>query len=129
MGVRVVACEMAGVTLRAPLAPNINHHATVFGGSTSAVGILAPWTWLNFALRSAGQTSRLVIQRNTMDYLAPITGEFEARCDGVPGEPFGEFLRRLERYGKARVTLTAVLTCEGEKVAAFSGEYVAAQEV
>lgn len=128
MGVRVSACDAAGVTLRAPLAPNINHHATVFGGSTSAVAILSAWTWLNFALGSAGQTSRLVIQRNTVDYLAPITGEFEARCAGLPAEQFEEFLRTLERYGKARATLGSVLTCSGEKVAAFSGDYVAARD-
>lgn len=128
MGVRVLACDPAGVTLRAPLAPNINHHATVFGGSTSAVGILAAWAWLHFALRSAGHTSRLVIQRNTVNYLAPITHDFEARCTGLPVEQFEEFLRTLDRYGKARATLTAVLTCEGEKVATFSGEYVAARK-
>jgi len=127
MGVHVVACEAAGVTLRAPLAPNINHHQTVFGGSTSAVAILAAWTWLNFALRAADQTSRLVIQRNTVDYLAPITREFEAHCAGMPAAQLEEFLRTLERYGKARATLTAVLTCKGEKVATFSGDYVAAR--
>ena len=128
MGVRVTACDATGVTLHAPLAPNINHHATVFGGSTSAVGILAAWTWLHFALRSARHTSRLVIQRNTVNYLAPITDDFEARCDGLPGAQFDEFVATLDRYAKARVTLTAVLTCKGEKVATFSGEYVAARE-
>lgn len=127
MGVSVLACDATGVTLRAPLAPNINHHATVFGGSTSAVGILSAWAWLHFALRSAGLTSRLVIQRNTVDYLAPITREFEARCAGLPAEAFEEFLRTLDRYGKARVTLAAVLTCQDKKVATFSGDYVAAR--
>jgi len=127
MGVRVLACDAAGVTLRAPLAPNINHHATVFGGSTSAVGILSAWTWLHFALRSAGHTSRLVIQRNTVDYLAPITRDFEAHCGGLPPGQFEEFLRTLDRYGKARAKLTASLTCGGEKKAAFSGDYVAAR--
>ena len=127
MGVRVVACDVAGVTLRAPLAPNINHHATVFGGSTSAVGILAAWTWLNFSLRSAGHTSRLVIQRNTVNYLAPIKGEFESRCTGLPAAQFEEFLRTLDRYGKARATLSAVLTYKGEKAATFTGDYVAAR--
>ena len=125
MGVRVAACDAAGVTLRAPLAPNINHRATVFGGSTSAMAILAAWTWLNFALRAAGPMPRLVIQRNTVDYLAPITGEFEAHCAGLPGEKFGRFRRTLERHGKARATLAVVLTCKGGKVAEFSGEFVA----
>jgi len=129
MGVRVVACDAGGVTLRAPLAPNINHHATVFGGSTSAVAILSAWTWLHFALRAAGHTSRLVIQRNTVDYLAPITRDFEAHCPALPAARLEEFLRALDRYGKARVTLTAGLTCKGEKAAAFSGDYVAVRAV
>ena len=125
MAVRVVACDTAGATLAAPLAPNINHRATVFGGSASAVAILAAWTWLHFALRGAGQPARLVIQGNTMEYLAPITGDFEARCAAPPPATVEKFLRTLDRYGKARITVTAGLTCEGEKVALFRGEYVA----
>jgi len=125
MGVGVVTCDPAGVKLRAPLEPNINHRATVFGGSASAVAILAAWTWLHFALRAAGHTSRLVIQRNTVEYLAPIATGFEADCPGLAEAPFAQFLRTLDRHGKARATLTATLTCGGRKVAAFSGDYVA----
>jgi thioesterase domain-containing protein len=125
MGVAVVACEDAGVTLRAPLAPNINHRATVFGGSVSAVTILAAWTWLHFSLRAAGHTSRLVIQRNTVEYLRPVAAGFEVHCPGLPAAQFTQFLRMLDRHGKARATLTAVLRCEGEQAAEFSGEYVA----
>ena len=91
------------------------------------MGILSAWAWLHFALRSAGHTSRLVIQRNTVDYLAPITRDFEARCTGLAPEAFQEFLRTLDRHGKARATLTAVLTCQDKKVATFSGDYVAAR--
>jgi thioesterase domain-containing protein len=127
MGVRVLVCDADGVTLHAPLAPNINHHSTAFGGSTSAVAILSAWTWLHFALLSAGRTSRLVIQRNTVDYLAPVTGDFEACCTGLPVAEFEEFLHTLERYGKARATLGAVIICGGEKAAVFSGDYVAAR--
>lgn len=125
MEVRVRACEAAGATLAAPLAPNINHRATVFGGSASAVAILAAWTWLHFTLRAAGQPSRLVIQGNTMDYLAPIAGDFEARCDAPPAATVEKFLRTLSRHGKARIAVAAVLTCDGQKVATFGGEYVA----
>ena len=127
MGIMVVACDAAGATLRAPLAPNINHRATVFGGSASAAAILAAWTYLHFALRAAGQPARLVIQHNTMDYLAPIATVFEARCPALPAAALDRFLRTLQRHGKARVTLPAVLLCEGRKVAAFSGDYVAAK--
>jgi thioesterase domain-containing protein len=125
MGVRVIAAESDRVTLSAPLAPNINHRATVFGGSASAIAILAAWTWLHFTLRAAGQPSRLVIQKNTVDYLAPIAGEFEAHCVAPPAAPIEKFLRTPARHGRARIAVAAVLTCDAEKVAAFSGDYVA----
>ena len=41
MAVEVRAADATGVELYAPLAPNINHRDTVFGGSASAVAILA----------------------------------------------------------------------------------------
>lgn len=125
MGVRVLAAESAAVVLGAPLEPNINHRSTVFGGSVSAVTILAAWTWLHFSLRAAGHTSRLVIQRNTVEYLAPVVAAFEVRCAGLPPAQFERFLRTLERHGKARAVLAADLACGGRKAASFSGEYVA----
>jgi thioesterase domain-containing protein len=125
MGVRVLACDRSGVTLTAPLVPNINHRSTVFGGRASAVAILAAWTWLHTALRVAGEPARLVIQGNTMNYLAPITGDFQARCDAPPRAQVEKFMRTRSRHGKARMTVAAVLACEGEIVATFSGDYVA----
>ena len=41
MQVTVVEASFQQVVLTAPLAPNINHRETVFGGSASAVAILA----------------------------------------------------------------------------------------
>ena len=125
MGVKVILCDATGVRLRVPLAPNINHRATVFGGSASAVAILAAWTWLHFALRTAELPSRLVIQSNTVDYLAPITDDFEAHCAALPAAASEKFLRTLRRHGKARVELSAVLERGGETLAKFRGDYVA----
>lgn len=125
MGVRVQACDAAGATLTAPLAPNLNHRATVFGGSASAVAILAAWTWLHFTLQTAGQPSRLVIQKNGMEYLAPIVGDFEASCVAPSKATLEKFLHTLSRHDKARVTLGATLMCNGAKVATFTGGYVA----
>ena len=66
MQVSVVEVLPAGVVLSAPLAPNINHRDTVFGGSASALAILAAWSLLHTRLSGEGIASRLVIQRNTM---------------------------------------------------------------
>jgi thioesterase domain-containing protein len=125
MGVRVLVATRAGITLGAPLAPNINHRATVFGGSVSAVAILAAWAWLHWALRDAGLTARLVIQRNTVEYLAPVAGDFEARCAGVSEAAFEKFEQQFRRLGKARVTLAAELIFEQKVAAEFEGDYVA----
>jgi thioesterase domain-containing protein len=66
-----------------------------------------------------------VIQRNTIDYLAPITADFGAECPAVTAEKLARLVKMLRRHGRARIGLSAHLTCAGAKVAAFSGEYVA----
>jgi thioesterase domain-containing protein len=125
MGVAVRQCDQAGAVLTAPLAPNLNHRSTVFGGSASAVAILAGWTWLHFNLRETGLNCRVVIQGNTMDYLAPIAGDFTAECAGVSPAAWEKFLKTLRRHSRARMKLTADLKFKGVRVAGFSGEYVA----
>src|SRR5581483_6434170 len=51
MGVRVRAASPERVELAAPLAPNINHHETLFGGSGAAIATLSAWTLVNIRLR------------------------------------------------------------------------------
>lgn len=46
MQVTVVSVAEAAVVLSAPLAPNINHRDTLFGGSALAIAILAAWSLL-----------------------------------------------------------------------------------
>lgn len=125
MGVSVRQCDFTGVVLEAPLAANINHRATVFGGSASAVAILAGWTWLHFALREAGRPCRVVIQRNTMEYDVPIYGNFTAECAGVPAAVWEKFLATLRRHRRARVEVAVMLKLSDARVAGFIGEYVA----
>jgi thioesterase domain-containing protein len=79
MQVRVDAVSDDHVLLSAPLAPNINHRDTVFGGSASALAILSAWSLLHVRMRKSGVVARLVIQSNRMDYLKPVAGAFAAR--------------------------------------------------
>jgi len=44
MQICVVDVRDDSITLRALLAPNVNHSNTIFGGSASAVAILAAWS-------------------------------------------------------------------------------------
>ncbi len=125
MDVRVQQCTMDEVVLSGSLRPNLNHRSTVFGGSASAVAILAAWTWFHWALLDAKQQCRVVIQRNQMEYKLPIDGDFTAHCSGLDGARWSRLQRTLRRYGKARAALAAVLKLQGNEVAQFTGDYVA----
>ena len=123
MQVVAVSVSPDAVVLRAPLAPNINHRETVFGGSASALAILAAWSLLHVRLRGSG--SRLVIQRNSMEYLLPMAGEFTAGSALARPDEWPRFLRMLERRGTARATVVAELTCGGQTTGRLEGDFVA----
>lgn len=125
MGIRVVEATLDGVTLSAPLEPNVNHRSTVFGGSCASVAILAAWTLVHLRVQAAGIDGRVVIQRGATEYRLPIQGTFVATC-ASPGDPtWDRFIRALGRRGQARVELEVVVTSEDSVVASFSGAYVA----
>jgi thioesterase domain-containing protein len=125
MAVRVLSIAEDKVTLGAPLGPNINHRDTVFGGSASALAILSAWSLLHLRLSAAGQPSRVVIQRNSMNYLAPIAGDFTATASSPPSAEWDGFLRMLTRRGLARISIGAELEYQGKVGGRLSGEFVA----
>jgi thioesterase domain-containing protein len=125
MGVEVVEATGARVTLSAPLAPNINHRETVFGGSASAVALLSAWALLYLRLKHAGFDSRVVVQRNTMSYDRPIRGDFTATAT-VADADWRKFIDMLKRKGRARIAAGATVYCNEETVGRLDGEFVAA---
>jgi thioesterase domain-containing protein len=125
MGVRVAAVSLERAELRAPLAPNINHRATVFGGSAAALAILASWTVLHVRCVAAGIDARLVIQRHEMTYEEPISADFAAICELRDGPAWERFLATLERRGRARIELIAQLIQASRVAASSRGDFVA----
>ena len=111
------------VTLVAPLAPNINHRETVFGGSASALALLAAWALLYLRLRDEGFDARVVVQRNTMEYLRPIGGDFSATAAAPVQWP--RFVATLRRKRRARIGVTVDLRCRKEIVGSLAGDFVA----
>jgi thioesterase domain-containing protein len=128
MGVRVRLATPARVELAAPLAPNINHHETLFGGSGSAIATLSAWTLVNLRLRQSGVRARLVIQRNSMSYEEPIQGDFTAVCELPDEAPWRRFLAMIERRGRGRITMNAHLVYDARPVASFEGDFVALRD-
>ena len=125
MVVRVVSVADNQVVLGAPLAPNINHRDTIFGGSAAAVATLAAWSLLHLRLISAGLPSRIVIQHSVMDYLAPMAADFTATATLSASADWDGFIRMLTRRGRARIELRAELICEGQKGGLLHGDFVA----
>lgn len=125
MGLTALAVSDSEVVLQAPLAPNINHRETVFGGSAAALAILAAWSLVHCRLRGQGIDGRLIIQRNTMAYERPITGEFTATAALDPSADWQRFSQLLTRRGRARIGVAAVLGCAGLVAGRFSGDFVA----
>jgi thioesterase domain-containing protein len=125
MGVQVKVATPLHVLLSAPLAPNINHHHTVFGGSGVVLATLAAWTLLHLRLENERLDAQLVIQRSSMEYERPIAGDFEAECRFADEPAWCRFRSTLERRGRARMTLTARLLHAAHEMGSFVGDFVA----
>jgi len=128
MDVEVLEASAAHVLLEAPLAPNINMHGTMFGGSGATLALLAAWSVLHLKLEAEGLASKLVIHRTETEYLLPVEGSARAsaRLDTVDWETFRH---TYDRRGRARRTVTAELLYDGEVAARLTGEFVAISEV
>jgi thioesterase domain-containing protein len=125
MAVEVEIATPQVVRLVAPLAPNINHHGTVFGGSASAVAVLSAWGLLHVAMMDANIKADLVVQKSSMSYELPITGKFIAEAAPPAPEIMQRFLATLKKHKRARITIHSVLNCNGKKVGEFEGDFVA----
>ena len=125
MGIGVRSVTLGEVVLLAPLAPNINHHDTVFGGSASAICILAAWSLVHVRLRAERIAGQLVIQRNVMEYLLPLDQEFTARAALTDEAAWARFVRLLQRRGKARIEIDATLEGAGQVAGRLTGTFVA----
>jgi thioesterase domain-containing protein len=126
MGMRVLHFERSRVVLCAPLAPNINHRETFFGGSAAALATLAAWALAHERVRDdSGLDVHVVIQRSSMEYLEPAAAEVQAECVAPPDKEWQRLVRSVRRWGKGRIQLAVQLHAEGSVVGSFEGEFVA----
>jgi thioesterase domain-containing protein len=125
LGLKVTGYDGNTVRLWAPLEPNLNHRQTAFGGSVSALGILAGWTLLHLKLGQRGDPAQLVIQHSATDYIGPVATDFSAVCTLPAARDWEKFEQSFRRYGKARIHLESLIEVEGRVLARHSGRYVA----
>ncbi|WP_405231815.1 YiiD C-terminal domain-containing protein [Lentisalinibacter salinarum] len=125
MGVGVRSEDPERVVLAAPLAPNINHKQTAFGGSVAALATLAAWSLAQLRAWQAGDGITLVIRDSRMEYLRPVTAELVAVCEFDDDAAWQRALAQLRRRGRARLELASRLESAADGTAArFHGTFV-----
>ena len=123
MGIRVSAYDGTSLRLTAPLAPNINHQSTAFGGSLYSLAVLCGWGMLYLKLAEAALHKHIVIQESNIRYLLPVDHEMQAECS-LDATALKPFLRMLAKHGRARLSIDVVIKHHGRPAVEFSGRYV-----
>jgi thioesterase domain-containing protein len=127
MGLDVIGWQDQTLRLHLPLAPNVNHKSTMFGGSLYCGAVLAGWGWLHLRLREEGiEGGHIVIQEGQISYPLPVTGDAVAQCQAPDDKAWKRFVAAWQRYGRGRLTLETCVFNQGSSDAAvrFSGQYV-----
>ena len=125
VGVKVLRADGEGVLLAAPLAANLNHRETFFGGSAAVLATLAAWALAHRKLmEEEGLEAHLVIQRSRMEYLEPAAAEVHAECLAPAPEQWHRMLRTVQGRGRGRIELGVVLRAEGAVIGSFKGSFV-----
>jgi len=125
MQIFVVSMKPGEIILGAPLEPNINHQKGVFGGSAATLATAAAWSLVHAQLVAAKVPGQVVIQRSTMEFVLPMKDEFVARAFVPHPEAWPKFMQMLKRRGRARISVSAEVSCGGQVSGDFEGEFVA----
>ncbi|HWR98724.1 MAG TPA: YiiD C-terminal domain-containing protein [Candidatus Methanoperedens sp.] len=125
MGIRLRSFGADGVTMSAPLRPNINDKGIAFGGTLASILALSGWAFTDLTLRAAGEAADVLIAAATIRYLAPVAGRIVARCPPPPAAAVEAFLSAYRRRGRARLELEAFVESGSARAALFAGTYLA----
>ena len=127
MGLTVLDWQQQRLRLQLPLAANVNHKSTMFGGSLYCGAVLVGWGWLHMRLREAGiNDGHIVIQEGNISYPLPVTGAAIAVCEAPEEKVWQRFVSTYQRYGRARLSLHTRIFNEDKETPAveFDGQYV-----
>lgn len=123
MQARLDRCDATGLSMTAPLAPNINDKGIAFGGSLAAIASLTGWALTYITLREHGEAAEIVIVESTLKFLRPVRGDIATECACPEPEAAARFIDRLRQRGKARWTVEVLVRADGELALTFSGQY------
>jgi len=125
MGIRAVSYDGQCLRVTAPLANNINHQQSAFGGSLFSLVALAGWGILQLKTTELGLDCNTVIAGGEVGYHAPVFAELVCECR-LPAA-FEDFASRLQSTGKASILLETSVLQGDTSAMTFSGKYVVRQ--
>lgn len=123
MQARLDRCDDAGLSMVAPLAPNINDKNIAFGGAMAALAALTGWALTRITLNEHGETAEIVIAESAQKFLRPVRGDIVTECQRPDAEAVERFIHRYRQHGKARWTVEVVIRADGEPAMTFTGQY------
>lgn len=116
--------DQQGITIHAPLPPNINVHGTGFAGSLYSLSALAAWAYTTNLVDQAGMQADIVMAKAEIRYRRPVKSAIECVCHCDP-EVSAAFLQHLAERGRTRLSLIVEMGEAADVV--FSATMVAIQ--
>ena len=121
MDVRVLRADEI-VELGCALKPNVNHMGTAFGGSLSALMILAAYCRLFKIMNGQGH---VLLRKSSMEFFKPVTHDLRAVCLQPTAAEVQNFLNIYLKKKRAKLALVSEVYTEDGKVACrMEGEFV-----
>lgn len=122
MGVRVLHLEEGRATLTMPLAPNVNHMGTVFGGSLNALGLLTAAAAALTRLRRDGYEHQLAVRRSEYDYHRPAPSAPTATAE-VTAPQWSQIKPALQAQKPARLKIEANITTQNHPTGTLKAHF------
>ena len=125
MEISVTQLDATGITLTAPIAPNINDKGTAFAGSINTLAVLSGWALIQNRIVEEHIAATIVATQNTVRFVHPICHRLEVFCPSPSPETWAAFLDTLRGKGKTRLELSATFSESGQTCVNFEGRYAA----
>ena len=107
MGITVADYDGKRLSLKAPLAANINHQESAFGGSLFCLAALGGWGLIHLKLTEKGLDCNTVVGETQASYLKPVREEI--LCQVALADDAEGFFAQLTAKGRARTQVAAII--------------------
>ena len=129
MGIEVQTLTTNEVKLKAPIALNVNHVKSAFGGSVDSLFLTAGWVYMRLITKHIDPAPTIIGNKGTTTFKRPITSDFAAQIIIPSKTEVDSFLKVLEKKGKAWFSIRSNIVEDGKIYAIFTGDYVVIKDI